>query len=263
METNWQSDPTKRTPFSTIISSLDDAIFKTAFTDEGAVKFWKRHFGGEVKVGHVAKSTKLAVPFNKFAEALYTKLALRIPQKPDDNPKYLCLKAMSCDPLFKAPTVTIERFSLATKWFGPLLGHDNKTIIEEIYDIMVCPWFHGDISKDEAVYLLSGDGNAKKHKGTFLVRLSTSEPVIQNPFTITKLNAKHEAVHQRIYFKDGRYSIPIKDKNGESEICSVKGLKHLIEDVIKAKYVTHIAPRTRYSHIFQANAKPTDLGYIN
>jgi len=263
METNWQSDPVKRQAFSIILSAIDDCIFKTSFYDEGAVKFWKRHFGGEVKVGQVAKNTKLAVPYNKFAEALYVKLALRLPQKPEENPKYLCLKAMSCDPLFKQPTVTIERFSLVTKWFGPLLGHDNKTIIEEIYDIMICSWFHGDISKEEAVFLLSGDGNTKKHKGTFLVRLSISEPVYQNPFTITKLNAKHEAVHQRIYFKDGRYSIPIKDKNGESEISSIKGLKHLIEEIMKAKYVTHVASRTRYSHIFQASTKPTDLGYIN
>eukprot|EP01125_Pyxidicula_operculata_P006709 TRINITY_DN2307_c0_g1_i1.p1 TRINITY_DN2307_c0_g1~~TRINITY_DN2307_c0_g1_i1.p1 ORF type:complete len:552 (+),score=125.92 TRINITY_DN2307_c0_g1_i1:59-1714(+) len=265
MTNGWSPDPLKRPSSSDIIGQINDAILKTTFVEESGAKFWKKHYGGEVVENSMVSDLKVATPFQKFAEALYKKMGLRVPQSPDTNPKYLCLKAMACDPAYNiTPTVTIERFSLVTKWFGRIGAVSEQTnILDEIYKIMECNWFHGDISKEEAVILLSGD-EKKRKKGTFLVRLSTSEPVQQNPFTITKLNAKLEIMHQRVYLKDdGVYYINIKDKSGDGEISSKYGLRFLIEELIKAKFVTEALPRTRYNYIFSAPAaKPSDLGYI-
>jgi len=83
------------------------------------------------------------------------------------------------------------------------------------------------------------------------VRCSLSEPVHQNPFTISQLNAKGEIIHQRIFLKNGKLFIPIKDKNGaDNEISSRKGLKALIQEVEKNKSVKTSAPRTRYNDIW-------------
>jgi len=74
-------------------------------------------------------------------------------------------------------------------------------------------WFHGDISREEANDLLT---KKKRKAGTFLVRLSISDP-IESPFTISKLTKGGKVVHQRIYRKyieDGteRWSILIPEK---------------------------------------------------
>jgi len=71
--------------------------------------------------------------------------------------------------LSKKPTITIERFALVTKWFGQLIRDDLRTIIDEIHDVLACTWFHGDITKEEAVSVLMGqlqdlDDKGKKAK---------------------------------------------------------------------------------------------------
>jgi len=169
----------------------------------------------------------------------------------------MCLRALVCDPTLKKPQVSIERFALVTKWFGQLIRDDLRTIIDEIHDVVQCPWFHGDITKDEATSVLMGqlqdlDEKEKKGKnGTFLVRCSLSEPVHLNPFTISHLNAKGEIIHQRISAKNGKLSIPLKEKTGaDSEISTRKGLKALITEVEKNKSVKTAAPRTRYNEIW-------------
>eukprot|EP01125_Pyxidicula_operculata_P022104 TRINITY_DN8888_c0_g1_i1.p1 TRINITY_DN8888_c0_g1~~TRINITY_DN8888_c0_g1_i1.p1 ORF type:complete len:552 (+),score=115.55 TRINITY_DN8888_c0_g1_i1:38-1693(+) len=263
IEKTWHDNPDVRPSFQDIIVLLDDALISTSFVDETAAKFWKKQWGGKVDENKIVKATKLSVGFDKFASALYTRLGLRLPSLPEDNKKYLCLKALASDPRHQKPTVTIERFSLLTKWFGSLIHEDFKTIVDDIHDIVACQWFHGDISKEEAVTLLSPiDEKTRKFKpGTFLVRLSTSEPVHSNPFTITKLNSQSEIVHQRINFKDGKYFISVKDKTGNRELASTKGLIFLIEEIMKTKFVKYPAPRSKYSTIFAKLPKPADKGY--
>jgi len=262
----WHHDPQMRPTCAEMIVKLDDAIITTAFVDETAAKFWKRNWRGKVEENRVVRDTKLLVPFDKFAGCLYSRVGVRLPAKPEESKKYLCLKAVVCDPTYKKPTVSIERFALVTKWFGQLIRDDLRTIIDEIHDVVACPWFHGDITKEEAVAVLMGqlqdlDEKGKKSKnGLFLVRCSLSEPVHQNPFTISQLNSKGEIIHQRIFLKSGKLFIPTKDKTGdECEIATRKGLKALVQEVEKAKSVKTPAPRTRYSDIFSTNT--SDLGY--
>jgi hypothetical protein len=249
---------------SEILKCVDEALITTAFVDDTAAKFWKRHWGGKVEENRVAKATKLQVPFDKFAEALYSRLGVRMPANPEESKKYQCMKAILTDPRQHAPIVTLERFSLASKWFGPLANDNFTTILEVIYNIVKCPWFHGDITKDEAISLLSCDDKKKVKSGTFLVRLCTTEPIHQNPFTITKLNSNNEIVHQRIYLRDdGTYYMPIKDKSGVTrEIASNKGLVALMEEILHTKFVKAAAPRQRYKDIF-IKTKPLDQGYLD
>jgi hypothetical protein len=257
IESGWHHDAAARPTAAEMIVRLDDSIITTAFVDETAAKFWKRNWRGKVEENRVVRDTKLVVPFDKFAACLYSRVGVRLPAKPEESKKYLCLRAIVCDPTFKKPTVTIERFALVTKWFGQLIRDDLRTIIDEIHDVLACTWFHGDITKEEAVSVLMGqlqdlDDKGKKAKnGVFLVRCSLSEPVHQNPFTISQLNAKGEIIHQRVFLKNGKLFIPIKDKNGaDNEISSRKGLKALIQEVEKSKSVKTSAPRTRYNDIW-------------
>jgi len=253
----WHHDPQMRPSAADMVVRLDDAIITTAFVDDTAAKFWKRNWRGKVEENRVVRDTKLIVPFDKFAACLYNRVGIRPPQRPEESKKYLCLKAIVCDPAYKKPTVTIERFSQVTKWFGQLIRDDLRTVIDEIHDAIQCPWFHGDISKDEAISVLMGqlqdvDDKDKKHKnGIFVVRCSLSEPVHLNPFTISSLNSRGEIIHQRISAKAGRLFIPTKDKDGkDSEIATRKGLKALITEVEKNKSVKTAAPRTRYNEIW-------------
>lgn len=63
--------------------------------------------------------------------------------------------------------------------FGPL----SKSIVDEIFEIVSHPWFHGDIARQEAQNLVE---SYAKPLG-YVVRLSTSEPIQASPFTITKV----------------------------------------------------------------------------
>lgn len=67
---------------------------------------------------------------------------------------------------------------------------------------MQAPWFHGDVSKEEAEDLLSS-----QPKGTYLVRTSVTER--SAPFTISKVTKKKTINHQRIQ----------KTSNGQFQIC--------------------------------------------
>jgi len=261
IEESWQHNYHNRPAFAEILERLDLAIISSVIPDESSAKFWRRSWGGRVEKNMRVSATILEAPFDTFIVALYSRIGLRLPPKPEENQKYLCLKAILLDSSSKS-TVSVEKFSLLIKWFGPLVHDNMKTIVDCVYEIVAAPWFHGDISKEEACNILTSNDKKKVKSGTFLVRLSTSEPIQTNPFTITKLNLKNEIVHQRVYYKDGRYSVPIKDKFGiNREVGSTKGLVALIDEVIKSKNVKCIAPRVRFSNIFLNTRKVNDKGY--
>jgi len=177
-------------------------MLNTTLIFDNAIAFWINYWKG-----------KIEVPFSDFAEELYYSVFVPFPESPEDDFRYLCLKAICTDNLEgQDPPVTLLRFSLILKWFGDL-KNNNSNIIDNIYHIVEKKWFHGDISREEANDLLT---KKKRKAGTFLVRLSISDP-IESPFTISKLTKGGKVVHQRIYRKyieDGteRWSILIPEK---------------------------------------------------
>jgi len=132
-------------------------------------------------------------------------------------------------------------------------------------EIISLPWFHGDIDKDEAKDLLTTHKpkEGKSKALVYLVRLSTSEPVDKNPFTISKWTKEGKIVHQRIQYEEDtkEYYVTIKEKGETKRIGSTKGLCDFISLITEKGLVDDPAPRTKYQVIFTKQTE--DLGYQN
>jgi hypothetical protein len=108
--------------------ALDDCLITTLFKDETYAKFWKKNWGAKIlhKERRV-EPAKEVIPFNLFANALYEYLSsygIVKPENPESDVYYLCLKVMAVDPKEVNPSVTLERFLLIEKWFGPLIDEN-------------------------------------------------------------------------------------------------------------------------------------------
>jgi len=78
------------------------------------------------------------------------------------------------------------------QWFGNFFDPPNGVkILREINQLLTAPWFHGDITQEEAQARLN-----QRAENTFLIRLSFKDPK-NTPFTISKLKGG-VPVHKRI-----------------------------------------------------------------
>jgi len=262
----WHQKPKHRPSFGEIIVRLDDALISSSFSDDKAADFWRQRWG-RVEKNKVIEVTKTHIPLKEFGKEFYKFLSLKYPRDPEreGDKKFLCLKALMSEniPNVKDDCVTLERFALNTKWFGALQRPDGKTILDEMLDIVSHPWFHGDINKQEAQNLLTTYNKNKRRSNTFLVRLSTSDSIYQNPFTISKLNKELKTVHQRVYLEDGEYFITVKEHGKSTKISSKHGLIDLIDSMEKQNRLRlgETPPRTKYQDIFTKGGE--DLGYID
>ena len=89
--------------------------------------------------------------------------------------------------------ITMLRLDLITKWFGEFFLPDGQgaDIVEEMKELVVQPWFAGELAKEVADRWLFG-----REEATFLVRLSQTDAV-HFPFTISKRKDSKNA-HRRI-----------------------------------------------------------------
>jgi len=134
--------------------------------------------------------------------------------------------------------VTLERFGLLLKWFGPLT-HKNKNIIDKIFNIIKEKWFHGEISRDRLSSLISRQSDeikSKKIKGdVFLVRFSESEPIEEHPFSITVITKSGSLSHRINYeLETGMYSVNLQ-KNDEVVTTSNSDLISLMNTFFISK----------------------------
>eukprot|EP01125_Pyxidicula_operculata_P011861 TRINITY_DN387_c4_g1_i1.p1 TRINITY_DN387_c4_g1~~TRINITY_DN387_c4_g1_i1.p1 ORF type:complete len:547 (+),score=161.28 TRINITY_DN387_c4_g1_i1:95-1735(+) len=262
IQDSWHHKPKLRPSFGEIIVRLDDAMISSSFHDEKAAQFWRERWG-RVEKNKVIETTKLEVPFREFAKELYKHVNVKYPKDTEkEDTKFLCLKAISNIKDLDS-NISLERFALITKWFGDLVRSDNRTILDEIFDVISQSWFHGDISKQEAQNLLNTVDSTKKRSNIYLVRLSTSEPIHENPFTITKLNKELKIVHQRIYLENGELFVTVKEGGKSKKIGTTQGLVHLIKLMEEPKLLRagRTLPRTKYEDIF--NQGGDDMGYLD
>jgi len=256
----WHHKPKHRPSFGEITVRLDDAIVSAAFEDEKAANFWKERWG-RVEKNKVIETTKVAIPFREFAKEFYKFINVKYPKDSEkEDLKFNCLKALgnvkSEDDIFE-----LDRFAKISKWFGPLLRNGDKTVLDEFLQVLSQPWFHGDISKDEAQNLLCSVD--KKRINSYIVRLSTSEPIHENPFTVTKLSKELKILHQRIYLDNaGTLFVLVKEGGKSKRIGSNTGLVDLVRAMEEAKMLRSgsTVPRAKYEHIFSQNSQ--DMGYI-
>eukprot|EP01118_Nematostelium_gracile_P000928 TRINITY_DN1091_c0_g1_i1.p1 TRINITY_DN1091_c0_g1~~TRINITY_DN1091_c0_g1_i1.p1 ORF type:complete len:533 (-),score=127.27 TRINITY_DN1091_c0_g1_i1:144-1694(-) len=193
MERCWHPMPEMRPDFMQIIHILDSVVVDCLVSDHLGCEFWKQYFLGKEKVSWFDF-------LSRFLSLMQVNL--------NANDVYvLCLRKIVADqnkdPHAKEPfQVTLENFAHVLDWFGPL--RKDASLLEKIKSAMQKDWFHGNITRDVAEDLLSGQPN-----GTFLVRTSTTEKAY--PFTISKVNKKGKINHQRIHRnKDGFFELTIK-----------------------------------------------------
>jgi serine/threonine protein kinase len=177
----WDFDPKVRPTFEEIIFRINVVLVDSAIDCDEGRDLWKRHY-------LLPKQELIEyVPWMEF-DAVIRKYLKR-----DDlnleNIRTLLVSAAR-DPIFKGKeVVTLDRFDKILKWFGVFFCPERgPKIIGVINELVTKSWFHGDITKEDAVERLS-----KQEEGTFLIRLSSTDPRA-SPFTLSMTNNQHRRI---------------------------------------------------------------------
>jgi len=185
----WQPDPLKRPSFDEILPrvyalSIDIAIPN----DPLGVQLWTDNFFGQSQC-----------TWNKFLQPFYKKMGEPLGRDREIITSYkillhLLTKDSASD---KTLIVELETFGRFLAWFGPLSSKGG--FLDRLVTQCQEKWFHGLIERTQAEALLA----QFKKKGSFLVRLSSTEPHT-SPFTVSRLTMAKTVEHQRIFrSKDG------------------------------------------------------------
>jgi len=245
LQSCWTAKTDERVTFEQIIALLDEAMVDCNIPDPFAAQLWKENWLG-----------KDEVTFNKFVTVLCKALDVQLGRDRERNLDYKCLKAILAVEKDDSFNVNIERFGLLIKWFGPLKQkrkNEDLTIFSIIKSAMQEPWFHGDLPRQNCEAILS---DHLKKKGTYLVRLSTTDPIEKTPFTISKVNKKGTINHQRVYVNRDRsgYYIVIKTKDGKDKKIEARGeIEALITKVTSELGLKYNCPGRKYNELFITN----------
>jgi hypothetical protein len=182
----WDGEASRRPSFKDILSKLDDVLIDAVIDDECGANFWRQHF--------LKPELRASVLWPDFARTLLTVVRGEEQLSPDVNPAeelayFQPLLAINETQTAKGETlvVTMKRFSTNIKWFGRFFETGAQSILSEVEQLQLHPWFHGDISKADAEARLAARVN-----GTFLVRLSATTPGC--PYTVSMINNQHRRV---------------------------------------------------------------------
>jgi len=150
----WDSDPSVRPDFQTIITEFNNLILECALIDPDAREFWRFSFEGRMEVS-----------FDDFFNNLCGHLGAEIGTLiPEDIHKRKSMEILcSIKEVNKQKMVSLERFGLLLKWFGPLT-YKNKNIVDKVYNIIKEKWFHGEIARDRLTSLISRQSDELKTK---------------------------------------------------------------------------------------------------
>jgi len=148
---------------------------------------------------------------------------------------------------------------------------EEKTILGAIKRVLEQPWFHGDISKEDADSSLATSRNIEGPKifgshGDFLVRVSLSEPVEKHPFTISKANKKGVIYHQRIFYNEEENTYVVLTKSEQfPQVCG-DSIISLVKQLLELKIVNQPCKRwnyaRKYADIFEKK-QTQDGGYVD
>eukprot|EP01127_Copromyxa_protea_P021033 TRINITY_DN7130_c0_g1_i1.p1 TRINITY_DN7130_c0_g1~~TRINITY_DN7130_c0_g1_i1.p1 ORF type:complete len:469 (-),score=68.87 TRINITY_DN7130_c0_g1_i1:86-1492(-) len=187
MEECWDGDSSERPSFDNIIHHLTYIIVDVAIKDKYGRDFWKKNFLGREEVR-----------WQEFEAKFYEYLG--VPRNSESTINSNCLKAILVDRQVKGTflrqvdphNVSIENFGDLLQWVGPMVKsnkENDKTVLDNIRELMEKAWFHGDIDTKTSQERLSG-----RPDGTFLIRFSS----IAGLYTISQINSDRLILHQRI-----------------------------------------------------------------
>jgi len=180
----WGAEASRRPTFAHIISGLHNVIVDCSIRDVHGNQFWKQNFLEEEEVS-----------WNSFWLSFAKYIGLRDDSYYDLNMK--CLRALLVEP--KKEVVSIEAFGKLLDWFTVAHGvtsQEADTVCDRIRELLIKPWFHGDITTTEAEQKLSG-----MPTGTFLVRFSSTTP---GTYTISSVAKNKSHRHQRVSTAPGQ-----------------------------------------------------------
>eukprot|EP01119_Soliformovum_irregulare_P002302 TRINITY_DN12587_c0_g1_i2.p1 TRINITY_DN12587_c0_g1~~TRINITY_DN12587_c0_g1_i2.p1 ORF type:complete len:647 (-),score=160.39 TRINITY_DN12587_c0_g1_i2:54-1964(-) len=208
----WHADPHQRITFANMLKEnmFEDIIIDQLITKRNSLGriFWRQRFPG-----------KWNVPWPQFKQA-FTDF-FQVPSRmmgPDDIRWPLLQNLLRADA--EGSGVSIEMFSSILEWFGPF---DSIGMLDKILDLCKKKYFYGHFSSKSAEKVLSAD---IKNKGTFLIRLSASDP---GSFALSVVRKDCKIQHFRILrTTSGRYML------GKSEYDSLESLIRNAETQLKS-----------------------------
>eukprot|EP00026_Physarum_polycephalum_P002688 Phypoly_transcript_02696.p1 GENE.Phypoly_transcript_02696~~Phypoly_transcript_02696.p1 ORF type:complete len:374 (+),score=48.74 Phypoly_transcript_02696:506-1627(+) len=172
----WDHNPDARGSFREILYALNSEMVNCVIQMPAAALFWRDKF--------LQRENFENVEWSIFRRALREEMGSFEDRFFEPIKKYLVETIKEGGK--NQEVVTMSKFDLVTKWFGPFfMSEPGAAILNEVNILSQQPWFHGDISREIANTCLSG-----KPRGTFLVRLSFSDP-LNCPFTLSLPKNNH------------------------------------------------------------------------
>jgi hypothetical protein len=233
----WDQDPNLRPDFYKILSKMDEITIESILIDPTACEIWKKWKG------------KKEIGFKRFYLRLCKKLCIKTPPNLNENLDYLCLFSLISTEREKKNVVTLEKFGLFLKWFGPLIPkEEDTTIFANVRKILKEDWFFGDVTRKFAENLLS---SFYKQIGTYLIRLSLTNSETY-PFTISKVKKDRVINHHKIYKSKRDYTlyVKIKQKNNKYEKVRGKDLNSLVENISSVLGLKYECIGRKYNELF-------------
>jgi serine/threonine protein kinase len=235
IESCWQSDPSHRPSFLSLINLLETAILECAIEDKDARHWWQKCFSQN-------NTLRTDVPWESFLMHLSSHLRVASNQKIFQGLRSMLVKN-------DRDLVHIEDFGTLLKWFGPLEEQD-KNFLATMQNLFNKRWFHGDISQESAETCLAGT-----EPGTYLIRFSSTP----GNFALSKMVENHNKekviLHIRILHSPGsQFSLHLDGKN--TDFVS-------LDELVKAPILDlgTAAPGSKY--YAQLRMKQIITGYVN
>ncbi|KAH3762336.1 SHK1 protein [Pelomyxa schiedti] len=246
----WHPNPTLRPDFALIVATLDEIILCEAIPEPGGRGFWKQHFLYQEVVTWQDFVNRFGLAHRIFDAQVYLyDILMYQPSRLGEHEVQLrCLRELLIEPVSNRSSdtealCTMEQFGKILAWFGRF--EEGFALLEKIRALMLCRWFHGDITTTDAELQL-----INKPEGAFLVRFSTSELGL---YTISKVSAFGSIAHQRILHRPSSDAFTINSHTYTSLNNLVAGERGPLNLLIPCD-------STRYTALFlQLNIQ----GYIN
>eukprot|EP01103_Thecamoeba_quadrilineata_P005223 TRINITY_DN1504_c0_g1_i1.p1 TRINITY_DN1504_c0_g1~~TRINITY_DN1504_c0_g1_i1.p1 ORF type:complete len:548 (+),score=107.96 TRINITY_DN1504_c0_g1_i1:25-1644(+) len=217
----WHPNPDERPTCEEITVLLDNVMLEVSVNDAQAREFWKKHFPGHIRanwkgfLNALFQETGRQPAFLSIGQELANKVAERElqlaspfqrkeyasrgfdqfrtvytlnPNYLDDHDFFLTSLRLLFIPNNSSNEVKLEDFGSLLGLVGPF----GPEMIDRIKNLINEPWFHGNISSNEAETMLRNEP-----AGTYLVRFSANSPdnyvisSITKPTANKKINVNH------------------------------------------------------------------------
>ncbi|KAH3765909.1 SHK1 protein [Pelomyxa schiedti] len=184
----WNPVSAERPSFKQIVTTVNTLILSECIAEPYAQQFWRGAFGDnceEVLWDNFATSFSVIFHTSVEHEPMMRSLKSVLVGKPELSNN--------------VDMVKIEQFGRALAWFGNL--EEGIKLLSKIHQVVIAPWFHGDIDGKAALSRLPAQ------PGAYLIRFSNTS---QGCFTISRVITKAGklcVVHSRIARRHNGYQI--------------------------------------------------------